>query len=355
MPLEKAPVGSPGFSRNVETEVKAGKPVPQAVAIAYRMSGERSDAGKDSDYYYEMARKAALSAGYALNAGDKNGHDRLKKQSEDFLSKANSMRNDALDFKEKAGVVSDAERDLMGESTGDDEAILGRKDATPTIRQENGQWVITIDEGTNTSIFRLDVREYPTKAEALEYALSNPQYTNRKDSLLPLDRALAAADSLYAKALKTAHKADAAIVGAKADASVSRSEFEAKAKSLMEQATKALRSGNDAEYDRLMTEGEKFASRAGRASDFKHPTKADANERPVAHIRHKGVRIDTWFKKGSKEIDYYAVEGSWGRFHTFSAAKEAAERIAERKARKDAERDLPGSSTTEGNYGIDAE
>lgn len=318
MPLEKAPVGSPGFSRNVETEVKAGKPVPQAVAIAYKMSGERQDA---SPIYEENGEFFFPKPGSMERYGP-------------YASKA-----EATSAAAKAGVVSDAERDLMGESTGDDEAILGRKDAggkylvtkqfiggnlngitikdpspvsfevgktyggggytgpkfkvvacsrmdsvkadadpyvvmrfqnnpsargfvvsvnefvkkdelgrlhfrkidggeagtkkaaeaiydklkakyasrikaasadradaTPTIREENGQWVITIDEGTNTSIFRLDVREYPTKAEALEYALSNPQYTNRKDSLPPLDRALAAADSLYAKALKTAHK-----------------------------------------------------------------------------------------------------------------------------------------------------
>lgn len=37
MPLEKgAKPGSEGFSRNVATEVKAGKPTKQAVAIAYR-------------------------------------------------------------------------------------------------------------------------------------------------------------------------------------------------------------------------------------------------------------------------------------------------------------------------------
>ena len=64
---------------------------------------------------------------------------------------------------------------------------------------------------------------------------------------------------------------------------------------------------------------------------------ADANERPVAHLRHKGVMIDTSFKKGSNgtEVDYYVVEGSSGRFYTLSAAKEVAERIAERKSRKD--------------------
>lgn len=54
MPLEHAAPGTPGFSRNVEAEVAAGKPVAQAVAIAYANSGERSDAqvkGPDGKMY----------------------------------------------------------------------------------------------------------------------------------------------------------------------------------------------------------------------------------------------------------------------------------------------------------------
>ena len=49
MPLEKAKPGTPGFSRNVATEVKAGKPVKQAVAIAYKQAGERQDAARGRD------------------------------------------------------------------------------------------------------------------------------------------------------------------------------------------------------------------------------------------------------------------------------------------------------------------
>ena len=56
MPLEKAKPGTPGFSRNVATEVKAGKPVKQAVAIAYKQAGERQDAARGRDEIYrEMA------------------------------------------------------------------------------------------------------------------------------------------------------------------------------------------------------------------------------------------------------------------------------------------------------------
>jgi hypothetical protein len=42
MPLIKgAKPGSPGFKKNIEAEVKAGKPVKQAVAISYSESGEK--------------------------------------------------------------------------------------------------------------------------------------------------------------------------------------------------------------------------------------------------------------------------------------------------------------------------
>lgn len=49
MPLEKGPVGSPAFKRNIETEMAAGKPQKQAVAIAYSEAGERKDGGMDMD------------------------------------------------------------------------------------------------------------------------------------------------------------------------------------------------------------------------------------------------------------------------------------------------------------------
>lgn len=124
------------------------------------------------------------------------------------------------------------------------------------------------------------------------------------------------------------------------------------------------------------------AANAGVVSD------ADGDRLP-AHIKHHGIHIDTSFKRGSNgtEADYWVVQGSGGRFYSLKVAKEVAEGIANRKARKDAakadalpplaramaaadsmyakaldavhrndaERDLPGSSTTEGNYGIDAE
>lgn len=43
MPLEPGPPGSEAFKHNIETEMAAGKKRAQAVAIAYRESGERKD------------------------------------------------------------------------------------------------------------------------------------------------------------------------------------------------------------------------------------------------------------------------------------------------------------------------
>lgn len=49
MPLENGPVGSPEFKHNIETEMKAGKPQKQAVAIAYRQAGEKQDTASRLD------------------------------------------------------------------------------------------------------------------------------------------------------------------------------------------------------------------------------------------------------------------------------------------------------------------
>lgn len=43
MPLHKGPPGSAAFKQNIKTEIKAGKPQKQAVAIAYNKSREKDD------------------------------------------------------------------------------------------------------------------------------------------------------------------------------------------------------------------------------------------------------------------------------------------------------------------------
>lgn len=63
MPLENGPVGSSAFKHNIKTEVKAGKPQKQAVAIAYREAGEtRNDSSCDAAQGYMDAVLSGNSA-----------------------------------------------------------------------------------------------------------------------------------------------------------------------------------------------------------------------------------------------------------------------------------------------------
>lgn len=51
MPLVKgAKPGSSGFKSNIRSEVKSGKPVKQAVAIAYSESGEKRKPKKSTKH-----------------------------------------------------------------------------------------------------------------------------------------------------------------------------------------------------------------------------------------------------------------------------------------------------------------
>lgn len=58
------------------------------------------------------------------------------------------------------------------------------------------------------------------------------------------------------------------------------------------------------------------------------------NNRPAAHIRHKGIMIDASYLKGSNGmvVEYYVVEGSIGHFFSLEVAKEIAEYRAAKKA-----------------------
>jgi len=96
-------------------------------------------------------------------------------------------------------------------NNGDESA---KADSEPTIRQEGDEWVIMSNSGGKKSIIRLDVKDY-SKSEALKYATTLPQYTygeftERMDSLPPLQRALHMADALYAKVDSAVSKMDAA-------------------------------------------------------------------------------------------------------------------------------------------------
>lgn len=136
MPLEKAGPGTPGFGRNIKTELAAGKPERQAVAIAYSKSGERKDAESEAEEYrrlrkrYESGmsrpspqvkvRMAELKRKLPLSEQRKDGTDiasgiPLNAKLDAAFQAADALyaRSDAMESGRW-----DAERDLPGEATG---------------------------------------------------------------------------------------------------------------------------------------------------------------------------------------------------------------------------------------------
>jgi hypothetical protein len=62
MPLESGPEGSSAFEHNIKTEIAAGKPRKQAVAIAYHKAGEKdADAPSGARSTTEMSELPALA------------------------------------------------------------------------------------------------------------------------------------------------------------------------------------------------------------------------------------------------------------------------------------------------------
>lgn len=291
MPLEKAKEGTPGFSRNIATEMKAGKPQKQAVAIAYNKArGDSATADcvyeKNGEFFFEMpgfkdhrgpfaseseAKEAAVKAGVVADADEAilGRADAGFKKGEKVENTSNGRKGVVEDVKNQHGLAmikvggiwfaaSDYRKDSAkadsnnieiwregskaahagkkwednpytaagekkawydGFKSGENGKARGFKDsakadAAPKIVREGNQWIIGVEHDGSKSVIRLDVREYPTEDEALKYATTLPQYTygeftERMDSLPPLQRALHMADALYAKVDEAERRMDA--------------------------------------------------------------------------------------------------------------------------------------------------
>lgn len=273
MPLEKAPVGSAGFGRNIATEMKAGKPVKQAVAIAYEKAGDRKDSINNAPIYEENGEFFFPKPGSKERFGP-------------YASKAEA-RTAAVN----AGVVADA-----------DEAILGRADATVKVG-----FTATYPTGktqTFTGLTEDEIRDkvYTLKnwnrateikylygdERALKKLIKNRKDDAEADSLPPLARALAAADSMYAKALDSVHRKDA-------------------------------------------------------AGDYKAAIKETSDGDFTVSVMYEGRAMP------GMPIKFYSTRKAAEKGAALMLSKARGDSVH----RKDAERDLTGAGTTEGNYGID--
>lgn len=61
MPLHSGPPGSKAFGENIATEIAAGKPRKQAIAIAYAKAGEKDSNDKIGVYLDAVRRGDAAS------------------------------------------------------------------------------------------------------------------------------------------------------------------------------------------------------------------------------------------------------------------------------------------------------
>lgn len=75
MPLEHAKEGTPGFGRNIATEIEAGKDPKQAEAIAYSMAGERRDTGAPPQAMLDSIRGLASEIRQRHDASSRRADD----------------------------------------------------------------------------------------------------------------------------------------------------------------------------------------------------------------------------------------------------------------------------------------
>lgn len=180
------------LQNDIDEDKKAGRPTKRlnevlakleqrlALAIKQEKGGAKADAGKIGFDKSNPEKPFTVSRG-----GKVVSRHAFRQQAE------SAARGDAA----KADYV--AEEAIM--------ANAPRFDATPIIVREGDQWIVQVAHGAEKSIFRISAKDYPTEAAALEYATTNPQYTNYKVSTA-LDSVMSMADELFARS----SKADAA-------------------------------------------------------------------------------------------------------------------------------------------------
>jgi hypothetical protein len=152
MPLENAKVGTPGFGRNIETEMKAGKPQKQAVAIAYNKA--RGDAdfeegkhprGSDGKFgsgggSAKPARQKAFKATNASAAAEIGYLKRQKASPEKVRAVAKRYEESANNY-EKSNA-----KDLAGWESGKPERPDLADPRKPEVRKHREKYVQDLRE-----------------------------------------------------------------------------------------------------------------------------------------------------------------------------------------------------------------
>lgn len=245
--------------------------------------------------------------------------------------------------------------ELMGGGGGPNSGAM--MDAAPSIRQEGDEWVITSDTNGSKSVIRLDVKDY-SRSEALEYATSLPQYTYGKfsvqaDALPALDRALAAADALYAVADSVAKDAERDLPG---ESSMDADHVMVIKTQWSDKGTKCWWTSPDLpglKYGPFKSVEEAKRDAKNRAKESGISTRFDAEDNYTFKILNDEAGVYGYQILNNGKASYTSRGG-----HKSAASAEAGAKqeiaLMKKYSRSDAERDLPGSSTTEGNYGIDA-
>ena len=200
MPLQHAAVGSKGFGENIKKEVEAGKPQKQAVAIAYKMSGEKQDAsnGDPADITRLSERCDAIAdslreVGRRLDASLSELMARRPKNEIDLTRMAAEFRKKGLSKDQVDQMIAEARRNIAKRDAAAGSEAGGKKlDALPS-----GWRISTGKDGKfylwrGTTPVTKNGKGFDSRAEAEAHAATFKRDAERQDDWSPEARKAAA-------------------------------------------------------------------------------------------------------------------------------------------------------------------
>jgi hypothetical protein len=160
MPLENAKEGTPGFGRNIATEVKAGKPEKQAVAIAYAKA--RGDA--DDVYivrFYKKGKGYETITVSAASAAEAEGKAKEDKSLKGFKVKDVTKRHYNND-----SVRVEAEKKMFTVRLAHRNGGPGKTKTVEAVSASEAERIVRKDFGANT-MYKVVAGETTTRSDTL--------------------------------------------------------------------------------------------------------------------------------------------------------------------------------------------